>query len=71
MALTMANEGDIKIIQRFMGKESVVTRLREIGFIPGEKVHVLGFNSSGMILLVRGVRVDLDRNLASRIIVCD
>ncbi|MGN0436018.1 MAG: ferrous iron transport protein A [Wujia sp.] len=71
MALTMALEGDVKTIQRFMGKESVVTRLRELGFIPGEKVQVLGFNPSGMILMVRGVKVALDRNLASRIIVCD
>lgn len=71
MALSMALKGETKTIQRFIGKEDVVTRLREMGFVPGERVEVLGQNPSGLILLVKGVRLALDRNLASRIIVCD
>ncbi len=71
MALSMALQGETKTIQRFIGKEDVVTRLREMGFVPGERVEVLGQNPSGLILLVKGVRLALDRNLASRIIVCD
>jgi len=71
MALTMALKGDTKIIQRFIGKEDAVTRLREMGFVPGEKVQVLDHNASGIILLIKGVKLALDKNLASRIIVCD
>ncbi len=71
MALSMALNGETKIIQRFIGREDVITRLREMGFVPGEKVQVMGNNPSGLILLVKGVKVALDRNLASRIIVCD
>lgn len=71
MALTMALKGDTKIIQRFIGKEDAVTRLREMGFVPGEKIQILDHNASGIILLVKGVKLALDRNLASRIIVCD
>lgn len=71
MALSMALKGEIKTIQRFIGKEDVVTRLREMGFVPGEKVQVVGHNPSGLILMVKGVKLALDRNLASRIIVCD
>lgn len=69
MALTMAGDGEIMTIQRFLGKEEAVSRLRELGFIPGEKVEVVGRNQSGMVLLVRGVRIALDRSLAGRIIV--
>lgn len=71
MALSMAAAGDVKTISRFIGKEDVINRLREMGFIPGEKVEVVGQNVSGLILVVKGVRVALDRSLASRIIVCD
>ncbi len=71
MALSMALTGETKIIQSFIGREDVVTRLREMGFVPGERVQVVGINPSGLILLVKGVKVALDRTLASRIIVCD
>ncbi len=69
MALTMALNGETRVIQKFIGREDVVIRLREMGFVPGEKVQVMGNNPSGLILLVKGVKVALDRNLASRIIV--
>lgn len=71
MALSMALNGETKTIQRFIGREDVITRLREMGFVPGEKIKVMGNNPSGLILLVKGVKIALDRNLASRIIVCD
>lgn len=71
MALSMALKGEVKTIHKFLGREEVITRLREMGFIPGEQVEVLGFNPSGMILMIKGVKVALDRNLASRIIVSD
>ena len=71
MALSMALTGETKTIQRFIGREDVVTRLREMGFVPGQKVQVVGVNPSGFILLVKGAKVALDRTLASRIIVCD
>ena len=71
MALSMVLNGETKVIQRFIGREDVITRLREMGFVPGEMVQVVGNNPSGLILLVKGVKVALDRSLASRIIVCD
>lgn len=71
MALSMAIKGDNKLIKNIIGKEDVVSRLHELGFIPGEKVKVLGHNGSGLILMVKGVKVALDRGLAARIIVAD
>ncbi|MBP3620953.1 MAG: FeoA domain-containing protein, partial [Lachnospiraceae bacterium] len=42
MALSMALNGETKVIQRFIGREDVITRLREMGFVPGEMVQVVG-----------------------------
>ena len=41
----------------------------DLGFVKGERVQVIGENPSGMILLVKGVRIALNRGLASRIMV--
>ncbi|MGI6000866.1 MAG: FeoA family protein, partial [Candidatus Merdisoma sp.] len=43
--------------------------LQDLGFVKGEKVQVVGENPSGMILLVKGVRIALNRGLASQIMV--
>lgn len=69
MALTLALTGEEKIIKRFIGNEDVVKRLRELGFVQGERVKVVGMNAGGMILVVRNVKIALDRALAARIIV--
>ncbi len=45
------------------------SHLQNLGFIEGETVQVIGENPSGVILLVKGVRIALDRGLASMIIV--
>ena len=45
--------------------------LQDLGFVKGEKIRVLGGNPGGMILMVKGVKVALNRALANRIIVAD
>ena len=51
------------------GKDEVVRHLQDLGFAPGSEVQVLGENAAGMILMVKGVRIALDRGLAGRIMV--
>ena len=51
------------------GKEEVVRHLQDIGFAPGSQVQVLGETAAGMILLVKGARIALDRSLANKIMV--
>ena len=46
-----------------------VRHLQDLGFAPGSEVQVLGENAAGMILLVKGVRIALDRGLAGKILV--
>lgn len=69
MALAMLNIGEKAMIKEFKTKESVKKHLQNLGFVPGEEVEVVGQNSSGLILLVKGVKVALNRGLASQIYV--
>lgn len=69
MALAMVGVGETKVISTFRGKEEMKRHLQNLGFIKGEEVKVIGENASGMILLVKGVKVALNRGLASQIIV--
>ena len=69
MALSMMNVGETAIVSEFKGKEDIKRRLQDLGFIKGENVSVVGENQSGLILMVKGVKVALNRGLASKIIV--
>lgn len=69
MSLTMVKLGETRVISTFRGKEEVKRRLQDLGFTKGESVQVLSENQSGIILLVKGVRVAINRALASLIIV--
>ena len=69
MPLAMLQAGETKVISEFRGKEDVKRHLQDIGFIKGESVKVLSENESGIILLVKGTRIALNRGLASKIMV--
>lgn len=69
MALTLMNIGEKRTVMKVRGKDEVIRHLQDLGFAPGSEVQVLGGNAAGMILLVRGVRVALDRGLANKIMV--
>lgn len=69
MLLAMVPLGETKVISMFRGKDEMKRRLQDLGFVKGEEVQVLGENHSGLILLVKGVKIALNRGLASLIIV--
>ena len=69
MPLLLAEVGETRVVSDFRGKEEIKRHLQDIGFTKGEKIKVLSENKSGIILLVKGVRVALDRGLASKIMV--
>ncbi len=69
MSLTFANIGDTKVIIDFTGKDDVKRHLQDMGFVKGESVKLLSENESGLILLVKGVRVAINKGLASKIMV--
>lgn len=69
MSLTMVPLGEKKVISMFRGRNEMKRRLQDLGFVKGEEVQVLGENASGLILLVKGTKIALNRGLASLIIV--
>ena len=69
MPLSFAELGEIKVIQEFRGKEDVKRHLQDIGLVKGEEGKVLSENESGLIILVKGVRVAVNKSLASKIMV--
>ena len=71
MPLAMVMEGETRTITDFKGQEEMKRHLQDLGFIKGEKVRVVGENASGMILVVKGVKVALNRGLAHKIMVAD
>ncbi len=71
MPLAMAAEGETRTITDFRGQEEMKRHLRDLGCIKGERVYVVGENSGGMILMVKGVKVALNRGIAHKIMVED
>lgn len=69
MALTFIGIGETKVIVDFNGKDDVKRHLQDMGFVKGESVKLLAENESGLILLVKGVRVAINKGLASKIMV--
>lgn len=69
MPLALASLGEVKTILDFKGKDEIKKHLNSLGFVKGEKVQILGENQSGMIVLIKGVRVALNKGLMSKIIV--
>ncbi|MCD7752058.1 MAG: ferrous iron transport protein A [Lachnospiraceae bacterium] len=69
MALALMSVGEKRTVASIHGKDEVVRHLEDMGFTPGAEVKVVGGNAGGMILLVKGTRIALDRGLASKILV--
>ena len=69
MSLTMVNIGEEKIIKEIRAKEDVKRHLQNLGFIVGEKIEVISENSSGIILMIKGSKIALNRGMANKIIV--
>lgn len=71
MPLAMLGSGETRVITDFHGAEDMKRHLQDLGFVRGEEVRVMEENASGMILLVKGVKIALNRALANKIIVAD
>ena len=69
MSLAMMELGEMRTVSEFRGKEEMKKHLQDMGFVKGETVKVVGENASGLILLIKGVKIALNRGLANMIIV--
>lgn len=71
MPLALVEQGETRKITDFKGPEDMKRHLQDLGFTKGEMVRVIGENASGMILMVKGVKIALNRGLALKIMVED
>ncbi len=69
MSLAMLRPGEIKTVIDFRCKPDMKKHLLDLGLTKGTKVQVIGENSSGLILLIKDVKLALNRGLASMIFV--
>lgn len=69
MSLSMVLVGETRMVSEFRGKPDMKKHLQNLGFIKGQSVKVVGENPSGIILLIKDVKIALNRGLASMIIV--
>lgn len=69
MALALMSIGEKRTVQTLRGKDETLRHLQDLGFVPGAEVECVGETPGGMILIVKGVRIALDRGLASKIMV--
>lgn len=67
MALAMVTIGETRTITELRVKEDMKRHLQDLGFTVGEQVRVVGENPSGLILLIKGARIALNRGLATKI----
>lgn len=67
MPLTMVATGEIREVASIRGKSDITRRLQDLGFVKGEKIQVVGDSQDGLILLVKGVKVAINKGLASLI----
>ncbi|MDE6607969.1 MAG: ferrous iron transport protein A, partial [Lachnospiraceae bacterium] len=61
MSLAMMELGEMRIVSEFRGKEEMKKHLQDLGFVKGESVKVVGENPSGLILLIKGVKLALNK----------
>lgn len=69
MALSMVDVGDIRKIVELRAKDSIKKHLQSLGFLVGENVEVISDNPSGLIIMIKGTKVALNRGMANKIIV--
>ncbi|WMJ76192.1 MULTISPECIES: FeoA family protein [unclassified Sedimentibacter] len=69
MSLAMVALGDTIEVLGYRGKDDMKRRLQDMGLVKGERIQVIGENQGGLILLVKGVKVALNKGLASLIMV--
>ena len=67
MPLTMANPKEVQIIRKIGGKEETKRFLEGMGFVNGGEVTVLSKAMGNVIVSVKGARVAIGKEMASKI----
>jgi ferrous iron transport protein A len=68
--LSLMKQGEKGVVMKVSGKEEVRKFLNGLGFTAGAEVKIVCLNNTGLILDVKGSRIAVDSQMASRIYVC-
>ncbi len=69
MPLTIAAINEDQVIRKIGGSSEVRTHLENLGFVPGGTVKVVSSMGGNLIVSVKGSRIALSGELASKIMV--
>ncbi|SFR68548.1 FeoA family protein [Anaeromicropila populeti] len=69
MPLSYVKLGEEKEMVGFRGQDDMRRHLQDMGFVNGVPIKVVSENDSGLILLIKGVKVAINKGLASKIMV--
>lgn len=69
MPLTMASLGQEHIIRKVGGNQKTKKYLESLGFVVGSQVVVVSEVAGNMIINIKGVRIAIDKQMASKIMI--
>lgn len=69
MPLILADIGTENIIKKIGGSQEVKKHLEDLGFVPGGTVTVVSHIGGNLIVNIKGSRIAVNREMASKIIV--
>ena len=69
MPMTMMNSGETASIKKIGGLEKTKQFLESLGFTAGEEIQVVSSNAGNVIVQVKGSRIAVSREAASKIMV--
>lgn len=69
MPLSLAQIGEGYTVKKVGGKPEVRQHLMDLGFVEGSNVRVVSCLAGSMIIEVKNVRIALNRDMASKIMI--
>lgn len=69
LPLAMASPGELHTVRRIGGREEVRRFLETLGFVVGSEVMVVSENNGNVIVAVKGSRIAISREMASKVMV--
>ena len=69
MPLALASVGEENLIRRIGGSSEIRAHLEDLGFVTGSTVTIVATNGGNLIVNVKGSRVAISREMATKIMV--
>ena len=69
MPLTIAGTGEELMIKKIGGSPEMRSHLNDLGFVKGENIQIVSAIGGNLIVLVKGVRIAVGRDMAKHIMI--